>query len=127
MELTPVIQFVFTTLFALIVFFSHPPQENHIANGDYYYRALDNESAQKEYELASMILLRVMFPCFIWCAYITTMEELTFIKTHSRLEYKKAVMFQTLLYTIFRIVQQHISGTHYQKEALFHLLVSGKK
>jgi hypothetical protein len=52
MELTQGTQFVFTTLFVLIVFFSHPPQENHLANGDYYYRAFDNESAQREYELA---------------------------------------------------------------------------
>ena len=52
MELTQVTQFVFTILFALIVFFSHPPQENHIANGDYFYQAFNNESAQKEYELA---------------------------------------------------------------------------
>jgi hypothetical protein len=39
-------------LFALIVFFSNPPKENHIAKGDYYYQAFDNESAQKEYQLA---------------------------------------------------------------------------
>ena len=52
MELTQITQFVFTALFALIVYFSNPPKEDHIAKGDYFYRTFDNESAQKEYELA---------------------------------------------------------------------------
>ena len=52
MELTKISQCIFTTLFALIVYFSNPTKENHIAKGDYYYNIFDNESAQKEYELA---------------------------------------------------------------------------
>ena len=45
-------QFIFTAFFALIVFFSNPPKENHIAMGDYYYQAFDNKAAQQEYEQA---------------------------------------------------------------------------
>jgi len=52
MELTQAAQFVFTALFALIVFFSNPPKENHITMGDYYYQVFDNKAAQQEYEQA---------------------------------------------------------------------------
>ena len=52
MEPTEAAQFAITTLFALIVCFSNSPKENHIAKGDYYYRAFDNKAAQLEYELA---------------------------------------------------------------------------
>ena len=36
----------------LILFFTPPPGENHLARGDEYYLALDNEHALSEYELA---------------------------------------------------------------------------
>ena len=52
MESKQASQFFFTILFGLIVFFSYPPKENHIAKGDYYYQVFDNEAAQKEYEQA---------------------------------------------------------------------------
>ncbi|MGD1045453.1 MAG: hypothetical protein ABR936_09030 [Bacteroidota bacterium] len=52
MELTQAAQFLFTASFALIIYFSNPPKENHIAMGDYYYQAFDNNAAQQEYEQA---------------------------------------------------------------------------
>jgi len=36
----------------LILFFAHPPSENHLARGDEYYLALDNTHALTEYEQA---------------------------------------------------------------------------
>jgi tetratricopeptide (TPR) repeat protein len=53
MESTPVAQFILTTYFALIIFFSQPSIENHVSRGDYYYQAFDNETAQREYEQAN--------------------------------------------------------------------------
>ena len=52
MDLTQTAQIIFTTLFALIIICSHSLNEDHIARGDYYYQAFDNESAQREYEQA---------------------------------------------------------------------------
>jgi tetratricopeptide (TPR) repeat protein len=52
MELTQTAQFIFTTLFALIIFFLHPLTESHIARGDFYYQTFDNEAALREYEQA---------------------------------------------------------------------------
>ena len=52
MDTTQVAQLIFTTFFALIIFFSHPSKENHISRGDYYYQMFDNEAAQREYEQA---------------------------------------------------------------------------
>jgi tetratricopeptide (TPR) repeat protein len=52
MDLIEAAQFLFTAFFALIVFSSNPPKENHIALGDYYYQAFDNKTAQQEYEQA---------------------------------------------------------------------------
>jgi tetratricopeptide (TPR) repeat protein len=43
---------MFTPYIALILFFSHPPSENHLARGDEYYLALDNNKALIEYEQA---------------------------------------------------------------------------
>jgi tetratricopeptide (TPR) repeat protein len=94
MDLTPVIQFAFTTLFALIVFFSHPTQENHIANGDYYYRVFDNESAQKEYELAYNDSSK-SFACLLRMVRIHNDNGRNHLRKDSlsELEYKKAVVF----------------------------------
>jgi len=52
MELTQAAQFLFAAFFALIIYFSNPPKENHIAMGDYYYQTFDNKAAQQEYEQA---------------------------------------------------------------------------
>ncbi len=52
MEVTQAAQFIFTALFALIIYFSNPPKENHVAMGDYYYQSFDNNAAQQEYEQA---------------------------------------------------------------------------
>jgi tetratricopeptide (TPR) repeat protein len=43
---------MFTAYIALILFFALPPRENHMARGDEYYLALDNEHALTEYEQA---------------------------------------------------------------------------
>jgi tetratricopeptide (TPR) repeat protein len=43
---------MFTAYIALILFFAHPPNENHLARGDEYYLALDNNHALTEYEQA---------------------------------------------------------------------------
>ena len=94
MVLTQISQFIFTTLFALIIFFSNPPKENHIANGDYYYQAFDNESAQKEYQLAYYESL---------ASYASLLRMVRIHNDNGRnhlhkdslsvLEYKKAVVF----------------------------------
>jgi len=55
MELTQAAQFLFTAFFALIVYFSNPPKEDHITLGDYYYQAFDNKAAQQEYEQAYIV------------------------------------------------------------------------
>ncbi|RPI06651.1 MAG: hypothetical protein EHM64_02115 [Ignavibacteriae bacterium] len=52
MELAQAVQLLFTAFFAVIVLFSNPPKENHIAMGDCYYQAFDNKAAQREYEQA---------------------------------------------------------------------------
>jgi tetratricopeptide (TPR) repeat protein len=44
--------FMFTHYIALILFFAHPPIENHLARGDRYYLALDNKNALTEYQQA---------------------------------------------------------------------------
>jgi hypothetical protein len=94
MELTQTAQIVFTTLFALIVFFTHPPQENHIANGDYYYRAFDNESAQKEYELAYHDSPK-SYACLLHLVRIHNDNGRIHLRKDSlsELEYKMAVVF----------------------------------
>jgi tetratricopeptide (TPR) repeat protein len=38
--------------FVLFLFCTHPVSENHVARGDEYYRALDNEHALREYKQA---------------------------------------------------------------------------
>ena len=43
---------MFTAYIALIMFFAHPPSENHLARGDGYYLAFDNKHALTEYEQA---------------------------------------------------------------------------
>ena len=43
---------MFTHYFALILFFAYPPSVNHLARGDEYYLALDNNHALTEYEQA---------------------------------------------------------------------------
>ena len=52
LEMTQAAQIIYTTFFALMIFFSRPSYENHISRGDYYYQMFDNEAAQREYELA---------------------------------------------------------------------------
>ena len=52
MESTQAAQITFTALFALIIFFSHPLEEDHLSRGDYYYQTFDNAAAQREYEQA---------------------------------------------------------------------------
>jgi hypothetical protein len=44
--------FMFTAYVALVLFFAHPPTENHLARGDEYYLAFDNKHALTEYEQA---------------------------------------------------------------------------
>jgi len=44
--------FISTAYIALILFFAHPPSENHLARGDEYYLAFDNKHALTEYEQA---------------------------------------------------------------------------
>jgi tetratricopeptide (TPR) repeat protein len=43
---------MFTAYITLILFFAHPPTENHLARGDEYYLAFDNKHALTEYEQA---------------------------------------------------------------------------
>ena len=43
---------MFAPYIALILFFAHPPSENHLARGDEYYLALDNNKALIEYKQA---------------------------------------------------------------------------
>ena len=52
MDSTHAAQFILTSFFALFMYFSHPPNENHIIKGDYYYQSFDNDAAQREYEQA---------------------------------------------------------------------------
>jgi tetratricopeptide (TPR) repeat protein len=52
MESTHAVQCIIASFIALIMYFSHPPKENHIVTGDYYYQKFDNEAAQREYEQA---------------------------------------------------------------------------
>jgi tetratricopeptide (TPR) repeat protein len=44
--------FMFTAYITIILFFAHPPTENHLARGDEYYLAFDNKHALTEYEQA---------------------------------------------------------------------------
>jgi hypothetical protein len=110
MEVTQAAQFIFTALFALIIYFSNPPKENHVAMGDYYYQSFDNNAAQQEYEQAynesptSYASLLRMVRIHNDKGRIHLRKD-----SVSELEYKK--------------VQQRISGMHWQKEALFRLLV----
>ena len=43
---------MFTSFIALILFFAQPPSGNHLARGDEYYLAFDNDHALIEYEQA---------------------------------------------------------------------------
>ena len=45
-------QFIFMSMFALVIFIYYPPTESHIIKGDEYYRSFNNEQALAEYELA---------------------------------------------------------------------------
>jgi tetratricopeptide (TPR) repeat protein len=49
---TQAVQIAITTLLAWILLLSHPSKEDHLANGDEYYAACNNEQALKEYQLA---------------------------------------------------------------------------
>jgi hypothetical protein len=128
MELTETAQIVFTTLFALIVFFTHPPQENHIANGDYYYRAFDNESAQKEYELAYNDSPK-SYACLLRMVRIHNDNGRIHLRKDSlsELEYKMAVVFADSLACNY----PDSAAAHFwyalAKGALFHLSAFEKR
>jgi len=94
METTHTAQFIFTSFIALIMYFSHPPKENHIVKGDYYYQAFDNNAAQQEYEQAYnesptsyAALLRMI------CIHNDNGRIHQHKDSVSELEYKKAIKF----------------------------------
>ncbi len=94
MELTQAAQFIFTALFGLIIYFSNPPKENHIAMGDYYYQAFDNKSAQQEYEQAYNES-PTSYACLLRMVRIHNDNGRIHLNkdSASELEYKKAIEF----------------------------------